>query len=209
MSFQVDFSGKLREDPACQPEDGGMPLGGLAPNTRVATRLGPLPAARLVPGAEILTRDRGYCPLLWAGYGRGTNAGEAVIIPQGALGAGRPGRALRLAPVQGVLLDVPALAPALGTAEALAPASALAPGRSVKHRGGFVQVVLPTHELILAEGAWIESLAPTKAFTVIPGYAQGWGEQFDETAQTPLRPQIDRSDLALLVPAFPPAGAAA
>ncbi|MFN6952306.1 MAG: Hint domain-containing protein [Albidovulum sp.] len=186
-----------------------MPLGGLAPDTRVATRLGPLPAARLLPGAEILTRDRGYCPLLWAGHGRGPNTGEAVMIPQGALGAGRPGRALWLAPLQGVLLNVPAFAPALGTAEALAPASALMSGRSVKLRGGFMQVVLPTHELILAEGAWIESLAPTQASTVIPGYGQGWAEQLDETAQTPIRPQIDRSDLALLVPGFGSAGAAA
>lgn len=177
---------------------------GLAFDTLVATRSGPVPAGGLRPGDAILTRDNGYRPLIWAGHGRRGATGGAlrrtVAIAPGTLGAGVPARRLRLASGHGLLVDASALLPLLGTCEALAPAASR--GRLLRARppGGFVQILLETHELILAEGAWVESLSPEAALRVFPRRAAALA---DPPEERPLRPWLLPAGAALPAPARP------
>lgn len=197
MSFHANIGAGRRGATAGGAGGGGAVAGGLAPDTLVATRSGPVPAGRLRPGDAILTRDRGYRPLLWAGHGRGRASGGAAVIPPDALGPGLPCRMLRLAPGHALLVDARALLPLLGTAEALAPAAALGRVQSGRPSGGFVHLLLATHELILAEGAWIESLPPLAAFRVFPSRALGWADRLLAEPQAALRPRIAPPDLSL------------
>lgn len=209
MSFHGNIGGRRPAGTAAGSGGDGPDVCGLAPDTLVATRSGPVPAGRLRPGDAVLTRDRGYLPLLWAGQGRGrASRGTAVIAPD-ALGPGLPCRTLRLAPGHGLLVDARTHLPVLATAEALAPAASLGQVGLGKPPGGFVQVLLATHELILADGAWVESLQPLAALRLFPRRALGWTDRLRVETQPPLRPRIEPRDLALPVPAIPSAEAAA
>jgi hypothetical protein len=183
---------------------GGTAATGLASTVLVATRSGPVPAGRLRPGDAVLTRDNGYRPLVWAGHGRrGAASGaarQAVAIAPGALGPGIPDRTLLLAAGHGVLVDATALLAVFGTAEALIPASARGAVQRARPPGGFVQVLLGAHDLILADGTWIESLAPEAAFRAFPRRALALADRLLAGSGAPLRPRILPADLALAPP---------
>lgn len=182
----------------------GTAATGLAPAVLVATRSGPVPAGRLRPGDAILTRDNGYRPLLWAGHGRrGATGGagrQAVAIAPGALGPGIPERTLVLATGHGILVDATPLLAVFGTAEALIPAAARGAVQRARPPGGFVQILLGAHDLILADGAWVESLAPKAAFRAFPRRALALADRLLAGAGVPLRPRILPADLALAAP---------
>lgn len=190
--------------PARAGADAGAAGCGLAPTVLVATRSGPVPAGGLRPGDAVLTRDNGYRPLLWAGHGRRGAAGgaarQAVAIAPGALGPGIPERTLLVAAGQGVLVDATPLLPVFGTAEALLPAAARGTVQRARPPGGFVQVLLDAHDLILADGAWVESLPPEAAFRVFPRRALALADRLLAGAGTALRPRIRPADLTLPAP---------
>lgn len=192
----------------------GGTQGGLAPDTLIATRGGPVPAARLRPGMPILTRDSGYRPLLWAGPGRRCGPADCVAIAPGAFGPGLPEGTLRLAAGHGMLADATPLLATLATVEALVPAAAFGQPLSARPPGGFIQILLDAHELILADGAWVESLGTEAAFDVFPRRALDFADRLLAHAGRPVRPRIDPAALAAPagaeagpLPAAPPAAA--
>lgn len=109
---------------------------GIAATSRIATRAGHIAAIALRPGDALLTRDSGYCPL-------------RALDVIGPLPCRRLG-GLWLRPGHGV-----ALRRADGK-EALVPARDLAdPGAPLPRL--VVSLRFDRHEVILAEGSWIES----------------------------------------------------
>ncbi|SDW88027.1 Hint domain-containing protein [Celeribacter indicus] len=151
--------------------DAAPGLPGIGPAVMVETRLGPQPAEWLRPGDLLLTRDHGYRPLLWTG--RSATTGPGVVpplhIPAGSLGTGVPEHDLTLSPGHHLLLRGPQVALHFGEEEVLAPARDIAtgagpaadmplpPGHALCH------LLTAEHELLLAEGIWLESLLPDPA----------------------------------------------
>jgi len=138
--------------------------------TMIAALHGPVPVEALRPGDLVLTRDRGYRPVRWAGARHISPARLAaadrlrpVTLAPGALGPGMPARPLTVSPQHRMLLAGPEIAARFGTAEVLAAAKHLiglpgiapaAPDRGVTYH----HLLFDAHEVVLAEGAWSESL---------------------------------------------------
>lgn len=124
---------------------------GIAAMTPIATRRGYIAAGDLLVGDAVLTRDGGYQPLL-------------RVIPLGvltcvALGVGR----LCLRPGHGILQR-----PDPQGAEMLIPARSLTdPGPPRLVRAPVLALHFARHEIVLAEGYWIES-QPGAAATARP-----------------------------------------
>ena len=153
---------------------GGRIIEGMAcfgPETRIATPEGARPVAALRAGDGVLTRDNGIQPVLWVGSTHVDPDDFAqfdrlapVIIPSGALGPGQPARRLTVSPNHRMLIADNAAALHFGEREVLVRADDLisldkahaAPLQALD----WYQLLLPQHEIILAEGAWCESLQP-------------------------------------------------
>ena len=141
-----------------------------AAGTLIAALRGPVPVEALRAGDLVLTRDRGYRPVRWAGARHLSPARLAaadrlrpVTLAPGALGPGMPARPLTVSPQHRMLLAGPQIAARFGTAEVLAAAKHLiglpgiapaAPDRGVTYH----HLLFDAHEVVLAEGAWSESL---------------------------------------------------
>lgn len=171
---------------------------GLAPATLIATKAGAVPLEWLRPGDSILTRDNGYRTLLWIGQGRrvaGTGPQAVVAIEADRFGPGQPDQGLRLAPDHGILVSGAAFLSVHGTAEVLAPASALTGAGPTRPLGGLFHLVLAGHDLVLANGLWVESLPAEAAFRLFPRRAVALCEDLLADFANPLRPRIRAEDL--------------
>ena len=136
--------------------------------TMIATDQGALPVDWLRAGDRVLTRDMGYQPLLWTGRfevaaGAPPEDAGAVAIAADAFGPGLPARAMRLTPSHRILLHDAALELHFGEAEMFAAACHLVDGGAVRLAPGgarqvFYHLLLAEHQVILAEGLWVESL---------------------------------------------------
>ena len=141
------------------------------PGTQIATRHGPLSVEDLRAGEMLLTRDNGFCPVLWVGRSRfklsNANGGarlQPVMIKAGAFGEGVPENDLVVSPDHQMLLTRRLVRGALPAKEMLVPARCflgrdgvvVAPQREVE----FVHVLMERHEILLADGAWTESYRP-------------------------------------------------
>ena len=180
---------------------------GLAPATLIATNAGAVPLEWLRPGDSILTRDNGYRPLLWIGRGRrvaGAGAQNVVAIEADRFGPGQPDQSLRLAPDHGILIDGAAFLAEHGTAEVLAPASALTGSGPTRPLGGLFHLVLAGHELVLANGLWVESLPAEAAFRLFPHRAVALCKDLLADIARPLRPRVRAEDLAPALPSALP-----
>ena len=141
------------------------------PQTRIATPEGARSVAALRAGDVVLTRDNGIQPVLWVGsihvdpddFARFEQLAPVVISP-GALGPSQPGRALTVSPSHRMLIADNAAALNFGEREVLVRAQDLVALDKAKNAPlqvlDWYQVLLPEHEIILAEGAWCESLQP-------------------------------------------------
>lgn len=138
------------------------------PGTMITTRNGKLPVEALKPGDRLLTRDRGFQPLLWQGMRRltlsrqGNCSGNCpVLICAGALGPGQPERDMIVSPRHRVLTTDPDLLHGLGEPEALVEARVLAGFPGIRHIAPasitYVHLLLENHEVILTENTWTES----------------------------------------------------
>ncbi|MBT8455877.1 MAG: Hint domain-containing protein [Rhodobacteraceae bacterium] len=139
------------------------------PGVRLLTDRGPVPAAWIRPGDRVVTRDHGLQPVVWVAR-RGVSAAELaanpglrpVQVPSGALGDAGPAQGLVLSRQHRVLVTGPQVALHFGVDEALAPAFALAEafGTVAPWRGGicYSHVMCARHEVLLADGVWVESL---------------------------------------------------
>ncbi|MEZ5778981.1 MAG: Hint domain-containing protein [Paracoccaceae bacterium] len=149
------------------------------PGTMIATQAGELPVEWLAPGDRVLTLDHGYQPVLWVGRspvdaGMVARGFDAVEIAGETCGGSAPRHPLRLTPCHRVLLNGPDLGLHFGESEVLAAAQHLVGGDGIARvpvEAGqqFHQVLLPEHEVILAEGLWVESLfAASRMIAMLP-----------------------------------------
>ncbi|MCZ7676945.1 MAG: Hint domain-containing protein [Roseovarius sp.] len=142
------------------------------PGTLITTRAGKRPVEALRPGDRILTRDRGFQPLLWRGMRladlpRLDARARPVLIRAGAPGPGQPERDLIVSPRHHLLSTDPGLLRDTGEPEVLVEAQALigrpgigqvAPARMV-----YAHLLMEQHEIILAENCWTESFCLTRS----------------------------------------------
>ena len=147
-------------------------LPGFTAACSIATGEGPVAAGWLRPGDLVLTRDSGLQPVVWVGRCRVPAAVVAqrpdllpVRIAPGALARATPAAPLTVAPSHRVLVQGWALDLHLGLREALAVARDLVgrPGIARLAPDGPLDlylVLLERHEVILADGLWVESLHP-------------------------------------------------
>ncbi len=130
--------------------------------TRIATPAGDSAVEHLRIGDAVLTRDGAARRVKWLGRRRYPARLVArqrqlrpVRIAAGALGPGRPRRALFLSALHGVLLPAP------DGSEALVPAGALVGCAGIRRAApvavAYVHVELDTPGILIAEGALVES----------------------------------------------------
>lgn len=163
----VDAAAESRSD--SRPPQIPMPVtSGFAPGTMIATMRGEIPVDRLHPGDRILTRDNGYRPLLGSGHitvptdPPGATP-VAVRFAPASLGPDLPSRLLTVAGCHRILLGGADIALHFGEGEVLAAAGHFPAHRRINRRAAaagrrFFHILLPDHEIILANGVWSESL---------------------------------------------------
>lgn len=129
------------------------------PGAAIATPSGPVPVEGLRPGDQVCTVDNGPQPLAWVGrqLARGTGPHMPVAVAPGVLGNARE---LVLSPQHRVIAPM-----ALGLGrDVLVSAKALVgqPGviRLPRRRVAYLHLMFDAHQVILAEGAPVESFLP-------------------------------------------------
>jgi len=136
-----------------------------AAGTLIETPRGPVPVEMLEPGDAVLTLDHGAVPVLWVGrrvtqFGHGAHRHHPVRIAAGAMGGGLPHADLLVSPQHRLLVA--------GRGH---PAGALAKAKGLCQRPGiaqdnrctsivYVQLLLPQHGLLFANGLTAESFYP-------------------------------------------------
>lgn len=136
----------------------------------VETPTGPVRTDRLRRGDVVNTLDRGPQPIVWIGKRRlrfdtRPGPGQPIRIAQNTLGPGLPHRDTLLSPHHRLLAQTSpgyALHDPLG---ALAPAKALTRHTGIRALRGrreitYFSLLLPRHEIIIANGIAVESLYP-------------------------------------------------
>ena len=146
-------------------------LPGLSASLRVKTAEGDRRIDQLMPGEYVLTRDRGYQPLCCRVQVAPREVHPVlrspipmVRIAAGALGRGLPAEDIVVSSAQRIMLATPRAEVLFGAEEVLVAAQDLrhldgvtsAPHDAQEH----VVLLFDTHEVILAEGLWTESLLP-------------------------------------------------
>lgn len=168
-----------------------------APGTWIATPQGARAIETLLPGDPVLTRDHGVRPVLWQGetlfdpvaFGDLPQLAPVEVIP-GALGPGQPEQPLTLSPNHRVLFAENASALHFEEREVLVAARdlpVLRRGRRVP--SGPLQwqhLLLESHEIILANGAWCETLQP------VPERVSGFAPQARDHLRRTLNAQSQR-----------------
>ncbi|SPH16655.1 hypothetical protein DEA8626_00166 [Defluviimonas aquaemixtae] len=136
---------------------------GFAAGTLIATARGEIAADRLRVGDRVFTLDGGYQPVLWADGFELNGSCEEIEFPPGSLGEGPSSRPLTVTLGHRVLLRGARLSLLFGESEGLAEAGDFTPRTGVFRRPTaadvrFHQILLPRHEIILANGVLSESL---------------------------------------------------
>ena len=156
-----------------EPEGTGVIC--FASGTTIDTPSGPRNVEDLCPGDEVRTRDCGTQEVLWTGHCRMTGARlhamphlRPVLIRPGALGIERPHSGLLVSPDHRILVRGKAARHLFGTDEVLAQASGLVDGTSVMieprmREVTYVHIMLPSHQVIWANGVETESFHPANA----------------------------------------------
>ena len=136
-------------------------------DTRLLTLRGHVPIARLRPGDALITLDHGPREVRWVG-GRfvplpGRHA--PIRIAAGALGEGGPAYALMVSPQHRILLRNKIAQRMFGRSEVFVAVKALLGLPGVTQLPGnapltYWHVALEAHEIVLANGAWAETLFP-------------------------------------------------
>lgn len=150
------------------------------PGTAITTLTGKHPVETLRPGMRVLTRDRGFQPVIWSGR-RCIEAHDLaaspdlcpVLIRKGALGSSLPERDLVVSPRHRMLTTAPEHHALTGETEALIEARALLGQAGITRvapsRLCYVHLAFDHHEIILSENTWSESfhIGPAKALTLL------------------------------------------
>jgi len=145
------------------------------PGTRLDTPAGPRRVEELREGDHVQTRDNGAQPVLWIGSRRITGA-RLQVMPQlrpvrlrpGSLGIERPDQELLVSPEHRMLVRGRAAQALFNTDEVLVAARDLVNGTTVIEDHAvrevtYVHLLLPSHEILVANGVETESFHPANA----------------------------------------------
>lgn len=153
------------------------------PGTLITTRNGEIPVERLSASDHVLTRDHGFQPILWVGqtdvpakHFRDHPATCPVVLPAGIFGRDCPTRPLCISSSHRVLYRAPEAELAFLSAEVLVAASTWAhlvdaERLHPKEVLSVTHIVMATHQVIMAEGAWVESTMATPDLLSLPDTA--------------------------------------
>lgn len=142
------------------------------PGTMIMTQGGEIPVEWLETSDRVLTRDHAYQPILWIGRTKLPRGHFAhfpqdipVRIPAGSLGNRLPTHDLEVTGDHRLLLRSVAAELMFSSAEVFAPAKAWAAAgeasRAVPDRPyKLTHILCASHEVIMANGAWVESMFP-------------------------------------------------
>ncbi|MDG2339566.1 MAG: Hint domain-containing protein [Paracoccaceae bacterium] len=134
--------------------------------TSVATKRGSVPVEELCLGDNVLTRDSGFQPIVWIGARRIKTVDERpLVIPSGSYRDVCAERDLLLSPHHRILRYEGAKSVYTHLEEVLVQAKDVgiaAPVRSALVGAWYFHVLFESHQIILANGVWIESLMPTQ-----------------------------------------------
>ncbi len=170
-----------------------LPVGDLGPECFVAGSLidtpnGAVPVEWLRAGDEVLTRDDGAQPILWAGGRHVVGLGNyaPVRFETGAIGNLRP---LLVSQQHRMLIEGWRAELACGNPEVLVAAKHLVNGHSIRivptQRLYYVHLLLDAHHVLNAEGAPCESLFPGQMIldedrTIHDEIRKAWAERHPE-----------------------------
>jgi hypothetical protein len=140
----------------------------LMPGATLQTDKGEVQVQDLIPGQRILTRDRGFQTVLWAGHcdlpadAMQTDTGlRPVLIRAGALGPNLPAKDMTVAQSQRLLVEGPLTKLMFGQREVFVPAAYLIgyPGieQAPATQTRAVRILCANHEVIWADGIWTET----------------------------------------------------
>ena len=135
------------------------------PTTLIDTPKGPKPIARLCVGDEVCTLDHSAQRILWAGR-RDVSLGQALANPKlrptlyfgGLRGLGQPSHPLTLSQNHRVLIADPVADLFCGDAQVFVEAGWVTPTSMPNAPFSWHHIMLPHHEVIRANGIWVESL---------------------------------------------------
>ncbi len=145
-------------------------LAGVPSGTIVITREGETPVEWLEAGDEVLTRDRGFEPILWINRIKMERKElrqfpdfAPVTIKAGVIAPGLPMADIQVSPRQLMLIRSPIADRDYWSPEVLVPAKALgqqADPKKMHHaaRVSYAQMLLASHQLIGSDGLWLGSL---------------------------------------------------
>ncbi len=151
-----------------------------ATGTRISTLNGDVPVESLHPGDLLLTLDSGPQPLVWTGRRRlvfdDNNAAQRpILLRQGAISPDLPWRDLRLSPQHRLMIRTGGTEVPGPQNDGLAACVSFDGQPFVRRMNGCREItyhtlLLPRHEIILAEGVPVESLYPTEyALSLLTG----------------------------------------
>lgn len=184
--------------------------------TTLMTAEGEQPVDWIRSGDRIMTKDHGFQPVLWAERtvlsANALNSApklQPVTIAAQSIDAETPAQDLMLSPEHHVLLKSYQVELLFGIDEVFAPIKSLTNGSSIArtqpgHEVSCYHILFKNHEVVLAEGLWVESYFPDEtALASLPARKQAkirelLGEKIDtmQTARLCLKPwEVD-----LLVP---------
>ena len=136
----------------------------------IETSTGQKFAQTIRPGERVLTRDRGYQPVLWVGQRTVTGIGPSAPVELSACLTGTARSAL-VSPLHRVLIQSAETELLFGHAEVFAHAAHLTHLPGITRRPcaqvTYVHILTARHEALLADGLWMESLHPGKRLDVM------------------------------------------
>ena len=165
---KVPQNGKAAQDNYSSFERNSVACFG--PGTLITTRDGDIPVEWLEVGDHVMTRDSGHQPIIWIGRTglplahSDPNENETTLcLRAGLLGHNIPTQDLHVTGDHRIFLRSAKAEALFGFSEALAPVKAWAAvGRATRSRKPTVLVhfMCAKHEIIMAQGAWVETMFP-------------------------------------------------
>ena len=192
-------------------EEHASVLSGLAPQTMVMTRMGEAPVEWLESGDEVLTRDRGFVPILWIHRTKFDRSGlrkspdlAPVTLSASMIQDDVPERDIELSPNQLVLVRSPFAELQFGSNEVLVPAKSIGVQRSLDdmrpmERTTYAHVLLPSHQMIVADRLWLGSLFTGSLDQEIEKIDCPLAHQLETVRMTAARPILNEEEGRMLM----------
>lgn len=129
------------------------------------------PVDWLRAGDRVMTRDRGFQRVIWADrtvVPASPDSPQQIRLSAGCVGRNIPEQDFNLHPDHRILLKSPQIDLLFGDPEALVAVNATANGRKITETQptfevSYFHILFGQHEIVQAEGLWVESFFPDRA----------------------------------------------